>query len=361
MSTKNAISAAGVGAVISAAKEDSEALKFTYTSSSSLTTGFQSNVTMPGGHMLIVDEPKTMPGGQNKGANPLDLMCASFGTCQEITYKMYATAMGIPLESVSAHIVGDINLNGLVGNGGPVGFKKIQGTITVVSDAEEEQLKKLKAVCDAHCPLLATLRQKIACNVDLIHKDPQLSEAKVTALNEALKSDPVQKGGLMAVISAGKQDEDALQFTYESSSKLSTNTLMTEVTMPQGHKMVIDEPTTMPGGNNDGPNPLDVFCASLGTCQEITWKMYATVMGVPVSSISCKVEAPIDLRGLVGLADNAVPFKSVSVQVTVTSPASKATLVGLKGAIDAHCPMVATIKNEIPVELSLEVKKPAGC
>merc|ERR1712196_29701 len=124
MSTKNAISAAGVGAVISAAKEDSEALKFTYTSSSSLTTGFQSNVTMPGGHMLIVDEPKTMPGGQNKGANPLDLMCASFGTCQEITYKMYATAMGIPLESVSAHIVGDINLNGLVGNGGPVGFKK---------------------------------------------------------------------------------------------------------------------------------------------------------------------------------------------------------------------------------------------
>ena len=46
-----------------------------------------------------------MPGGQNKGCNPLDLFCGSFGTCQEITYKMYATVMGIELKSISAKVI----------------------------------------------------------------------------------------------------------------------------------------------------------------------------------------------------------------------------------------------------------------
>ena len=46
------------------------------------------DVSLPLGHSLVVDEPETMPGGGNAGTNPLDLMCASLGTCQEITYKM---------------------------------------------------------------------------------------------------------------------------------------------------------------------------------------------------------------------------------------------------------------------------------
>ena len=62
----------------------------------------------------------------------------------------------------------------------------------------------------------------------------------------------------------------------------------------------------MPGGTNAGPNPLDVVCASLGTCQEITYKYYAGVMGINADSISCKVEAPIDLGGLVGLGGGVV-------------------------------------------------------
>ena len=85
------ISADAVMAVIGAAKEDPDCLKMEYTSSSKLTEGLATEVKLPGGHTLTVDEPETMPGGQNKGPNPLDVMCGSLGTCQEITYKMYAT------------------------------------------------------------------------------------------------------------------------------------------------------------------------------------------------------------------------------------------------------------------------------
>lgn len=102
------ISADAVMAVIGAAKEDPNCLKMEYTSSSKLTDGLATEVQLPGGHTLTVDEPETMPGGQNKGPNPLDVMCGSLGTCQEITYKMYATGTQLapppqsPRASVSA-------------------------------------------------------------------------------------------------------------------------------------------------------------------------------------------------------------------------------------------------------------------
>lgn len=348
----NPITAEGVGAVMAAAKEDADALKFTYTSKSELAEGFVSKVTLPEGHEMVVDEPTTMPGGQNKGANPLDVMCASFGTCQEITYKMYATAMGIDLKSVSADIKGDINLNGLVGNGGPVAFTKITGLITVVSNASEEDLQKLKAASDAHCPLLATLQNEIPITLELKHKKGGRS------LEEITEQDPVKKEGLAAVIAAGKEDNKALAFQYGSTSILDTNTLKTDVTMLGGQKMTVDEPKTMPGGNNQGPNPLDVFCASLGTCQEITWKMFGQVSGVPISKVSCEVKAPIDLRGLLGL-DDAVAFDKISAVVEVESQASTETIEGLKKAVDSHCPMVSTIQNKIDVNLKLKIVKPS--
>merc|ERR1712070_120473 len=88
----------------------------------------------------------------------------------------------------------------------------------------------------------------------------------------------VTKDGLMAVINAAKEDGDCLKMTYGSESKLETG-FASKVTLTDG-AFTIDEPETMPGGTNQGPNPLDVFCGSFGTCQEITYKMYATVMGI---------------------------------------------------------------------------------
>ena len=35
------------------------------------------------------------------GPNPVEIVLAALGTCQEITYRAYATALGIPLERVS--------------------------------------------------------------------------------------------------------------------------------------------------------------------------------------------------------------------------------------------------------------------
>ena len=151
----------------------------------------------------------------------------------------------------------------------------------------------------------------------------------------------------MAVIGAGKEDDQCLKFTYGSESKLESG-FVSEVTLPGG-ALTIDEPENMPGGQNKGPNPLDVFCASFGTCQEITYKMYGTVMNIPVNSVACKVSAPCDLRGLVGLG-GTVGLAEVKGEITIDTPATEEQVAQLKGAVDANCPMVDTIANPVKVE-----------
>jgi putative redox protein len=49
---------------------------------------------------VTVDEPPSL-GGSDAGPNPVELVLAALATCQEITYRAYATALGVPLESVS--------------------------------------------------------------------------------------------------------------------------------------------------------------------------------------------------------------------------------------------------------------------
>jgi len=309
-------------------------------------------VTLPGGS-FIVDEPETMPGGQNKGPNPIDLFCGSFGTCQEITYKMYATVLGIKLKSVSANVETTVDLRGLVGLAEKKGLTTLTCTLTLETDATEEKIAELKAAVDAHCPLVATLNSSVPVSTSLttVNTNAAGVEAK-------LKEDPVQAEGLMAVINAGKEDENALKTPFGCVSKLESEGLDTKMEFTSGQSIVVDEPETMPGGNNKGPNPLDVFCASFGTCQEITYKMYGTVMGIPVNAVSCKVSAPCDLRGLVGLG-GPVGITEVRGEIELDTPASEEQVATLKAAVDANCPLFETIREPIEVVTKTLITKTA--
>ena len=331
--------------LIGARQEDESCLTFTYSSESKLAgDGVSTKVTLPGGFDFTIDEPEAFPGGSNAGPNPLDVMCASLGTCQEITYKLYATVMDIDLKSVSASVDADINLSGFVGVGEKVGFSGINVDITIdAPDASDEQLDALKGAVDAHCPLVATLVNPLDLTTKVVKAEP-------TGSTEIPQKNLVE--GVMALIGAAKEDDKALQSKYSSSSVLNGDGLLTTATLTGGHTIIVDEPTTMPGGTNKGTNPLDLFCASFGTCQEITYKYYGQVMGVHIQSISCKVEAPIDLGGLVGLADDAVGLKSMTGTITIESSASQEELEKLKEAVDAHCPLVDTFKTSTPVNLS---------
>jgi putative redox protein len=151
----------------SAFRSQPEAAKATFKSTSRLTDGFRSEVSIRQ-HRLAADEPPAL-GGTDSGPNPVELILAALGSCQEITYRAYATAMGIPLDSVSVDLAGDIDLRGFFAVDESVrsGYQNIRGTVNLVSSASEADLQKLRAVVDAHCPVLDILTNKVPVSLSL--------------------------------------------------------------------------------------------------------------------------------------------------------------------------------------------------
>jgi uncharacterized OsmC-like protein len=111
---------------------------------------------------LTVDEPPELGGG-NAGMNPVELVLASLGTCQEIMYAAYAAVMGITLTSVKVDVKGYLDLRGLFGMDAsiPAGFQKIQFDTVLESPADPETLKKLAELVESHCPVLDTLTRNV--------------------------------------------------------------------------------------------------------------------------------------------------------------------------------------------------------
>ena len=50
----------------------------------------------------------------DRGPNPVELMLAALGACQEITYRLYADTLGIPLDRVSVSVSGRLDLSRLL-------------------------------------------------------------------------------------------------------------------------------------------------------------------------------------------------------------------------------------------------------
>ena len=91
------------------------------------------------------------------------------GSCQEITYRAYATALGIPLEKVSVTLDGDIDLRGFFGVDDSVrpGYGEIKGTVKLTSTADEADLQKLRDAVNAHCPVLDMLTRPVPVSLEL--------------------------------------------------------------------------------------------------------------------------------------------------------------------------------------------------
>ena len=79
-----------------------------------------------------VDEPPTL-GGADTAPNPVEYALLALATCQEITYRLHADHLGIPLEKVAVTLEGDIDLRGFFAVDEAVrpGFRAIRGTVTL--------------------------------------------------------------------------------------------------------------------------------------------------------------------------------------------------------------------------------------
>jgi uncharacterized OsmC-like protein len=157
-----------------------------------------------------------------------------------------------------------------------------------------------------------------------------------------------------------RSDAQRARATFVSESRLGEG-FRSEVRLRE-HRLTVDEPQGI-GGSNAGPTPIELVLAALGTCQEITWRAFATALGIPLESVAVTVEGDIDFRGFFAIDESVRPgFERLRVRVRLESSASEEELARLRAAVNRHCPVLDMLTKPVPAEFEVlrEQGPPAG-
>ncbi len=113
------------------------------------------------GFSTTLDEPLEL-GGTDTGPNPVELLLAALGGCQEIVYRAYAAVMGLKIDRIEVHAKGYLDLRGLLNLAEvPAGFSRVSFTTQVVSDEPEEKIRQLAEMVEKHCPVMDSLMRAV--------------------------------------------------------------------------------------------------------------------------------------------------------------------------------------------------------
>ena len=118
--------------------------------------------------------------------------------------------------------------------------------------------------------------------------------------------------------------------------------------------LTIDEPAEL-GGGNEGPNPVEVFLAAFGTCQEIVYAVYAAAHGVRLERLEIDVEGDLDPRGFFGVADVTPGLSAVRFRVRIESAAAPERIAELVDLVSRRCPVLDILQRPVPVSGTVEL------
>lgn len=152
-----------------------------------------------------------------------------------------------------------------------------------------------------------------------------------------------------ATQSALKQTPSQSEVWYETQTRLGAG--VDSTASVRQFSVRVDEPDGL-GGLDTAPSPVEYILVALGSCQEITYRLYADALGIPLNGVSVKLKALLDLRGFFAVDDAVKPgFQRIEAVVTFDSPASEDDLRRLKETVDRHCPVLDILRNPLPVSI----------
>ena len=162
-----------------------------------------------------------------------------------------------------------------------------------------------------------------------------------------------------------KEKVEAFQSTYRSDAERAKVQYRSVSALVEGlqcsaqtrnFNLTIDERESL-GGSDAGPNPVELILTAFGACQEITYRLYADLLGIPMDGIVIEVTGDIDLCGFLDVDDEARPgYSNITADIVIDSPASDEEIQRLKDAVDAHCPVFDIISNATPVTINIRKK-----
>jgi uncharacterized OsmC-like protein len=155
------------------------------------------------------------------------------------------------------------------------------------------------------------------------------------------------KAALGNTIEGLKSNPGASKVVFRADTRLEENVRCSAI-VRDFPPMVIDEPPEL-GGANAGMNPVELILVALGTCQEIMYSAYASVMDIPVDSVNVDVKGYLDLQGLFGMADVPAGYTDIRYETSIESTASPEQISLLAQTVESHCPVLDTLVRPITV------------
>jgi putative redox protein len=119
------------------------------------------------------------------------------------------------------------------------------------------------------------------------------------------------------------------------------------------HEIISDEPPSVDGGKDQGPDPYDLLLMSLGTCTAMTLKMYARGKKWPIEDIF--IEMRHNKRHADDCADCEDPLSKIDTiekELIIKGDLNQEQLDKLMD-ISKKCPVHRTLMNDIRINTSI--------
>lgn len=128
----------------------------------------EEQVRQSGGHTVSTDHPEHFA-SEDKGATPTELVLSALAGCVTAGVATVAANRGIALQSVTATIEGDMDLQGIMGIDSDVrnGFSNIRVNYEVIADASADEIKALVAQAQKRSAVFDIVTNPTTVNVSV--------------------------------------------------------------------------------------------------------------------------------------------------------------------------------------------------
>jgi uncharacterized OsmC-like protein len=148
-------------------KDEPDAALVTLAATATLGEGVSCSVQT--GRAIAVAGLHPATGGDGSLLCSGDMLLEALAACAGVTLRAVATALGISVTAGSVRAEGDLDFRGTLGvdRDAPVGFSAVRLSFAVDSDADSEQLAKLRELTERYCVVYQTLAQPPALTTTL--------------------------------------------------------------------------------------------------------------------------------------------------------------------------------------------------
>jgi uncharacterized OsmC-like protein len=118
-----------------------------------------------GNWKFTADMPEQI-GGNGAGPTPGVYGRAALGSCLAIGYMMKAAQLGVPINSLEVEVQADYDDGALLGTSQntPPGYLDVRYSVTVDSDASQEEIMRVLDEADKHSPYLDVFSRAQKCS-----------------------------------------------------------------------------------------------------------------------------------------------------------------------------------------------------